>query len=305
MGNVVESIAVAFKELLSWNSIKYALIVGIASFTLWIVIGALFWDSLVSVSSYIIDLVPFSMVRANGSWMLSAFLWLQLTLISYAIFYAFFGSFLMRKLHINRYALFSLTIIALSGIMWGIVWYFKGGVIHDELNRLLTLLPFETVEKANAFLILFFMLYNGMVVFTLFTTSFFSKGIVRAIESNYFKDAEVVRDNLFNSIGHTVKDTVIFALLSIVLFPLLFIPLVNIVVQFILWLFLTKDTLAYDGAALSYKDVSQAPIKEHKAAIWSIASVAVAFNFIPIVNFFGPLFGELAMFHYFKKLSQK
>ncbi|HGZ71270.1 MAG TPA: EI24 domain-containing protein [Nitratifractor sp.] len=211
----------------------------------------------------------------------------------------------MRKLHINRYALFSLTIIALSGITWGIVWYFKGGVIHDELNRLLTLLPFETVEKANAFLILFFMLYNGMVVFALFTTSFFSKGIVQSIEFRCFKDVEVVRDNLFNSIGHTVKDTVIFALLSIVLFPLLFIPLVNIAVQFILWLFLTKDTLAYDGAALSYKDVSQAPIKEHKAAIWSIASVAVAFNFIPIVNFFGPLFGELAMFHYFKKLSQK
>ena len=37
---------------------------------------------MIALSSTIIDLLPFTMVRSNGAWMLSTFLWFQLLIIT-------------------------------------------------------------------------------------------------------------------------------------------------------------------------------------------------------------------------------
>jgi len=74
MKNVIHAILFGFKELRVWNSMKYALISGVIVTALWIGIGAIFWNNLIAFSSHVLELVPFSMVRSNGSWMLSTFL---------------------------------------------------------------------------------------------------------------------------------------------------------------------------------------------------------------------------------------
>ena len=304
MANVMSSIIVGFKEILSWNTIKHVLLSGILVVAVWIGIGYMVWDVLINLSSHIIELVPFSMVRSNGAWMLSSFLWLQLVLLTFALIYAFFGNIILRSVSQDRYSAFSIYTIVASAIFWGIVWYFKGDYIYAEFLKLLTWLPFETVEKGIAFLIGFYVIYNGIIVTMLFITSIFSEAIIVGVEKKHFQGQEVVRDNLFKSIGYTIKDTLIFIVASIIAFPLLFIPIVNIIVQILLWTWLLKDTISYDALALTRKKVDKSEVKEHRFAVWFISLIASLFNFVPLLNLFSPYFGEIAMFHYFKSLKK-
>ena len=304
MTSVMSSVIVGFKEILSWNTIKHVLLSGIFVVAVWIGIGYLMWNPLINLSSHIIELVPFSMVRSNGAWMLSSFLWLQLVLLTFALIYAFFGNIILRSVSQDRYSAFSIYTIVASAIFWGIVWYFKGDFIYAEFLKLLTWLPFETVEKGIAFLIGFYVIYNGIIVTMLFITSLFSEPIIIGVEKKHFEGKEVMRDNLFKSIGYTIKDTLIFIVASIIAFPLLFIPIVNIVVQVVLWAWLIKDTISYDALALTREKVNKSEVKEHRFSVWFISLIASLFNFVPLLNLFSPYFGEIAMFHYFKSVKK-
>jgi len=305
MKHTIHSILFGFKELLNWNTMKYALISGFIVSAIWIGIGAMLWDTLISLSSHILELVPFSMVRSNGAWMLSSFLWLQLVLLTFALVFAFFGNIILRSVSKEKYTSFSLLVIAGSAIFWSIVWMFKGEVIYAQFLKLLTWLPFETVEKGIAFLIGFYFIYNAIVVTMVFITSLFSEPLVASIEKRHFKEDEVRRDHIFSSLGYTIKDSIIFIIVSLLAFPLLFIPIVNILLQIALWMWLIKDTMSYDAASLVYEKVEKEEIRQHKFAVWNISFVTALFNFVPLLNLFAPYFGEIAMFHYFKGIEKK
>ncbi len=300
----MNSIIFGFREILNWNTMLYALISGLLITALWVGIGIYFWDFLVGLSSKILELVPFSMVRSNGAWMLSTFLWLQLVLLTFALVFVFFGTIILRSVNKDKYTSFSLSVAGGSALFWGMVWYFKGDYIYAQFIKLLTWLPFETIEKGVAFLIGFYLIYNAILVSILFVASMFSEPLIVAVEKEHFKDEEVVRDNVFSVVRITIKDTLLFLVVSFLALPLLFVPILNIIVQITLWLWLIKNTLAYDAAALSYANVSKEVVKTHRNGIWFISFMAALFNFIPLLHLFGPYFGEIAMFHYMKT-SQK
>ncbi len=304
MKNTMESITVAFKEILSWSTMKYVLISGIIVSAVWIAFGAAIWGFLMAISAKIVEYVPFSMIKSNGAWMLSGFLWLQMVLITFALIYAFFGNIILRKISKDKFASLSVFILIASALFWGAVWFFKGGYIYSQFLRLLNWFPFETVEKSIAFFIAFYLIYNAIIVTMLFVTSIFSEPIIKAVQKRHFNEDEVVRNNTFKSIGYTIKDAVIFTVLSIVLFPLIFVPVLNLFIQIALWIWLVKDTISYDALSLSYQKADKSIIKEHKIAIYFISFITVLFNFVPILNLFSPYFGEIAMFHYFKSLTQ-
>jgi len=300
----MKAILFGFKEILTWNTMKHALMSGILVSILWVGIGFLLWEHLIALSSRILELVPFSMVRSNGAWMLSTFLWLQLVLLTFALIFSFFGNFILRNVSKEKYTSFSILVAIGSAVFWGIVWLFKGDYIYHQFLQLLTWLPFETVEKGIAFLIGFYFIYNAIVVSMVFMTSLFSEPLIASIEKRHFKEDEVVRDHVFSSVGYTIKDSFIFVVLSLIAFPLLFIPLLNIIVQIALWMWLIKDTMSYDAAALVYEKVEKEEIRQHKFAIWTISFITVLFNFIPVFNIFGPFFGEISMFHYLKGIEK-
>ncbi len=301
MKYVMKSLMVAFKEIITWDIIKYVLLIGTIVTAFWIGVGFLIWDYIVLLSSHIVELVPFSMIRSNGAWMLSSFLWLQLVLVTFALIHAFFGNLILQYVSKERYSSFSILILILSALLWGIVWFFEGDYIYSEFLKLLTWLPFETLEKGIAFLIGYYIIYNAIIITMLFVTSILSEPIISSIAKKHF-NMEVVRDNLFISIKYTLKNTLIFILASIILFPLLFVPIINLIIQILLWVWLIKDTISIDALSLANKQMDLNLIKEKRAAIWFISFVTALFNFIPILNLFSPFFGEIAMFYYFKSI---
>ncbi len=300
MKNIIHAIIFGFKEILTWNTMKYALTSGTIISAIWIGIGVLFWDNLISISSHILNWIPFSMVRSNGAWMLSTFLWLQLILLTFALVFAFAGNLILRVVSKERYSSFSLWVALGSTLFWSAVWFVKGDYIYAQFLKLLTWLPFETIEKGIAFLIGFYLIYNAIIVSMVFVASLFSEPLLVAVEKKHFNENEVKRDHIFSSIGYTLKDSFIFLALSIVAFPLLFIPVLNIFTQIALWMWLTRDTMGYDAITLTSSEVTKKKLKEHRVALWFISFVTVLFNFVPILNIFGPFFGEISMFHYLK-----
>ena len=303
MKHTMKAIIFAFREILTWHTMKYALISGIVISLAWIGIGYLLWDHLIALSAKIIELVPFSMVRSNGAWMLSTFLWLQVVLMTFALIFAFFGNFILRGVSQEKYTSFSIMVAVGSALFWGVVWFFKGDYIYAQFLKLLTWLPFETVEKGIAFLIAFYLIYNAIVISLVFMTSIFSEPLIESVEERHFAGEEVVRDHVFSVLGYTIKDAFIFVIISLIAFPLLFVPVLNILVQVAVWIWLVRDTISYDAASLVYEKVDKAVLKEHRISLWFISFITAIFNFIPLFNFFGPSFGQIAMFHYLKSVK--
>jgi hypothetical protein len=297
---MIKAVVFGFGELFRWDMMKYAIISGLIISVVWAFVGWAVWGWLISVSSHILDMVPFSMVRSNGAWMLSSFLWLQLVLLSFALVFAFFGNIILRKVSQEKYTVFTVAVLMASAAFWAAVWFFEGNYIYHQFLKLLTWLPFETVEKGIAFLIGFYLIYNAIIVTMVFVTSMVSEPLMVKIEQRYFEHDEIRRDHLFRSLGYTVKDAVIFTILTLLAFPLLFVPVLNIIVQIALWMWLVKDTLGYDAACMVYEKVESSKLKEHKKALWFISFVTALFNFVPILNLFGPIFGESSMFYYLK-----
>ena len=301
----MNAILFGFREILTWNTMKYALLTGLLITLVWGGIGYLLWDQMIALSSTVIDLVPFSMIRSNGAWMLSTFLWFQVVIITFSLIFVFFGNLILRKVSKENYTLFSLLVAVASALFWAIVWFFKGEYIYHQFLKLLTWLPFETIEKSIAFLIAFYFLYNAIIISTIFLTSLFSKPLISSVEKRHFEEDEVVRDHNFKIISYTLKDSFLFIVASLVAFPLLFIPVLNILVQTVLWIYVIKDTMTFDAAALVYENVDTKEIKKHRFALWTLSSITALFNFVPGLHMFGPFFGEISMFHYLKSIQKE
>ncbi len=305
MNNLIQAMIFGFKEILTWNTMRFALIGGTIISMLWIGIGIMLWDFIVAISSSLLGWIPFSMIRSNGAWMLSIFLWFQLVLLTFALVFAFAGNLILRTLPKEKYDSFSLWIAMASALFWSVVWFVKGDYIYEKFLELITWLPFETIDKGVAYMIGLYFIYNLIIASNVFATSFLSEPLLIAVEEKHCEGGDVERDQLFKTVGYTLKDSFIFLILSIIAFPLLFVPLVNILTQVALWMWLTKDTLGYDALALTSSKVTKESLKEHRLALWFISFISVLFNFVPLLNLFGPFFGEITMFYYLKKEKSK
>ncbi|QOP45781.1 EI24 domain-containing protein [Sulfurimonas paralvinellae] len=301
MQDFFDAVIFGFKEILRAKTMKFAMLGGLIISVVWIVIGIILWNPIISFSSSILTYIPFSLIRSNGAWMLSTFLWLQVVLVTFALVFAFLGNLIMEKVQREKYASLTLYIGLTSAAFWGVVWFYEGGYIYAQFLKLLTWLPFETIEKGLAYLIGFYIIYTGIIVSIIFVTSAYSGSFLQRVKERHFPYDRMYDEYEYKTITQTIKDTLIFTVASIISFPLLFIPVINFFILVGLWIWLMKDTLACDTAAFVYGEVDKEKLKEYKGAIWGLTFIGSLFNFIPVFNVFGPYFTELAMFYYLKE----
>ncbi|NOZ89853.1 MAG: EI24 domain-containing protein [Epsilonproteobacteria bacterium] len=304
MKATLESIIFGFREILTWHIMRYALISGLIVIAIWMGLGAFVWDGLVSVSESIIGILPLNMMISDGATMLSMFIWLMAVFLTFALVYVFLGNFLLNKIEKERYLSISLILIVISAIFWMAIWMLNQDLIHDKIAGFLKTLPYTTVQHSLAYLLAGYIIYNAIIISMLFIVNLFNKPLLSHISQKYYNE-DVQQHNKMKSFGYTIKDTLVFMVVSLLAFPLLFIPFVNFLVQIGLWMWLTKDTIEYNTASLVFKDIDKELLKKNRAEVWFISFVTVFFNLIPIFNIFAPFFGEIAMFHYWKKIEKE
>ena len=301
MQDFMDAVVFGFKGVFRARTMKFAMTSGLVISAVWIVIGMFFWDGIISSTSSILTFIPFSMLRSNGAWMLSAFLWLQLVLVTFALLFSFLGNIIIEKISRDKYATLSISIGLASAVFWGVVWFFEHQLIYSKFLRLLTWLPFETIEKGLAYLIGFYIIYTAIIVSMIFVTSMFSSKFLSEVKEREFPYDAMHDEYEYNNMKKTLRDAGIFIGISIVSFPLLFIPVINFIILVGLWTWMMKDTISYDTASFVFGTVEKEKLKEFKASIWGLNLIGSFFNFIPVFNVFGPYFTELAMFYYLKE----
>ena len=297
----MDAVLFGFNGIFRTKTIKFAMLSALAISAVWLILGFIFWDGITAFTSSVLELIPFSMLRSNGAFMLSAFLWLQAVLVTFALFFAFLGNTIIAKIDKDKYAALTVRIGLLSALFWSIVWFFAHSYIYAQFLKLLTWLPFETVQKGLAYLIAFYIIYTGIVITIIFVTSMFSSSYLSEIREEFFPYDKMYDEYEYNTVVKTFKDTGVFLALSIISFPLLFIPVLNFFILVGLWTWMMKDTISYDTAAFVFGEVEKEKLKEYRGAIWGLNIMGSFFNFIPVFNVFGPYFTELALFYYFKE----
>ncbi len=301
MQDFLDAVVFGFSEILKKDVIKFAVLSGIIISIVWVLLGLVFFDSLSSMSGAMLDFIPFTMVRSNGAWMVSAFLWLQLVLVTFALVFTFVGTVLANENNTSKFASSSISIGLASALFWGIIWFFNGSTIYAQLLKIFTWLPFETVEKSLSYLISFYVIYTGIIVSLIFVASAFSVKFLQEIKKSEFPYDLMYEEHEYKNLKQTLKDTSVFILISVVSFPLLFIPVLNFIILVTLWMWLMKDTLSYDVAAFVFGKIDKEKLEEYKKGLWAITFIGSLFNFIPILNVFAPYFTQLTMLYYLKE----
>ncbi len=300
----IESIMFGFREILTGHTMKYALISGFIVIAIWIGIGFSLWNTVVELSIWLIGFLPLNMMISDGAWMLTTFIWLLVVFATFALVHIFLGNFILTKVSKEKYASFSIKLLSLSAFFWLIIWYINNASIHGKIASFLKTLPYATVEHGLAYLFAGYILYNAVVISMLFMVNLFNRPLIKHLATKHYKEENLGHHEV-KSFGYTSKDTAIFMIVSLLAFPLLFIPVLNLVVQTVLWMWLTKDTLQYNTASLAFSKPTEEIFKENRKEIWFISFITVLFNYVPIFNIFAPFFGEISMFHYWKQIQQK
>jgi hypothetical protein len=305
MRELFEGFLDGIEEVLRWRTMLVLVIFATVAMGFWAVIGILYWEHFLAFSDRLVEWLPFAMLRSNGAWMLSTFLWVQAIMLTVALLSLLLTVTLYRNLPKRDFTGAAVWLLLGATIFWTVVWLFKGGAIYDSVLKLLTMLPFDTVENGVSTLLIFYFLYNASIITMLFFTSLYSPVLLRRIREEVYPYEDVHSEAELRSLVYTARNTLLFVAASLVLMPLLFVPVLNIFVQLLLWVWLVKDTFTYDVGALFFNAEELRLVKRGDKRIWAVAAVTALFNFFPLLNFAGPFIGEIMMFRYLVGLKSK
>ncbi len=183
-----------------------------------------------------------------------------------------------------------------SIIFWiSILWYFWGD-FSSFVASFLTWIPFDWLKESVIYIAAPLVGYILIIVTISTLTSLYSEKVLISLAKKHYPKVKVVASpTISGSIGATLSSTLLFLFLIIVLFPLLFIPVLGQGLMLYLWSILLKAPTIHDVGGLFIKDKEELKQKGKKSNI--IAMIASLFNYIPILNIFAPLFAQIMFLH--------
>ena len=188
--------------------------------------------------------------------------------------------------------------IGLSSIaIWvAILWYFWTE-FEGFVTSYLSWIPWEWMQNSVAVIAAPFVGYTLVIVTIAILTSLYSEGLLIKLAKKHYPEKEAIASpSIAGSISATLKSTLVFALLFIVLSPTFFIPVIGQVIMLYVWSILLKAPTVHDVGGLFITDKKVLKKKGKKSNI--IAMTASLFNYIPFLNIFAPLFAQIMFLHH-------
>lgn len=299
---VVSCIIKGIKDLFTLEVLKSVLLISIPIFLFYVLLVGLLWDKIIILSDFLISWVPFSVVKLNGAFFIMFFLWFLAVAVTFAFISVIFFPFLKNDRGFFLYSTISIIIIS---VLYSLIFITNWDYIYFELKKLLTLLPFTTISKGVGVLVAIYIFYN-LFILTLYISMFFiNKEFIEAIKELEYGEIQIQTKNEFKYKKFFIKDIIIFIVLFTLLFPLFFIPVINIGVQLFLWSKLYHDSFLYllCNEYCSKDDFEK--LQNHKFKTIFVSIIAASFNFLPIINFFAPFFALIMFFHCIMQLKSQ
>jgi len=176
------------------------------------------------------------------------------------------------------------------------IWYSWEGLTTFIVSYL-SWIPWEWLQTSGADVMTFGLAYMIFIIMVTLLTSLYSEKLLISLANQHYPNIEVIGTaNIGTSILLTLKASMIFLVLFILLLPFIFIPIVGQIVILYLWSVLLKEPTLYDVSALFIED--KKVLKEKKKKTRVLAMLASLFNYIPIVNIFAPVFAQILFLHH-------
>jgi len=285
------SITEAFQDLSNNKIKKLSIINGIVWAFIWLVLGVVLYTPLLQFTKEMINLLPFTFVKVSGAEFILMIIWLQSVLVTIGIFFALFNQILSKRF-------LSLLIVLVIAVIWGMFfWTYQSSFIF-RLERLLKIFPFESIEEAVANVLAVFIFYSFYVASIYLSFLALSPKILEELKQEQYPTIKTEKNfSIFKLSFLMIRDLLIFIIALFVLYPLLFVPFINLVVIIVLWMFLIKASIL----EIIFMVFGKEDINKKNIYIFSVASVLL--NFVPIINLFAPAFGVLSVYHYIMELK--
>jgi len=195
---------------------------------------------------------------------------------------------------------FVLTVGIGSVLLWIVpLWWIWDGLV-GAVEWLAGLLPWTRGWHANEEVTSFWtVLKVGYILVTItisIATAIWGEDILRRLVRKHYPNLQADGTaRLHRSLYYNLKANAIFVLLLLVTFPLLFIPYFGNLWMLWLWSIQLREPTVYDVGAIIGLDSRSVKAYAQKSRLISL--IAAALNFIPIVNFFVPLFAQILFLH--------
>jgi uncharacterized protein involved in cysteine biosynthesis len=174
------------------------------------------------------------------------------------------------------------------------------GALTSLISSYLSWIPWEWLQTSGASVATFLVAYMLFIIIVALLTSLYSEKLLIALAKKSYPEAPVVGSaEITTSILLTLKASIVFLFLFMVMIPLLFIPLFGQVVILYLWSVLLKEPTIYDVGALFIDDKTL--LKEKRKNTRVLAMIAALFNYIPLLNIFAPVFAQILFLHHILK----
>jgi len=289
----------SINDTLSWSVVKLALSIGIPLAFVWFGIGTLFWDSVVGIASEFISWIPFSILKSNAAFLIGGFSWFVAVLATYALIMGLFNVPIYKTLSPKKYESFSIILIIVIAILWTVFAMSNWDMVYKEVEKILTLFPFKTLQDGVSSLLGILVFYNLYIISMYLVVLFFNKPFLKILALKDYgiemEENSIPRSEVLKVI---CKDLGIFLLFLLLAFPLFFIPFINIIIQLLLWAWFVKE--AYFLSASSIYGTKEEILElSHQGSIkWLISVLGSFLNLLPIVNIFAPFFTQTMYFHW-------
>jgi hypothetical protein len=195
-----------------------------------------------------------------------------------------------------------------SILFWIIALSIFWGEYASFVSSLISKIPFigswEWLQSGGSVLFALLLGYILIIITISTLTSLFSEPILIKLAKKHYQDIEVVGSpNIAKSLLITLKASGVFLGLFILTTPLLFVPILGQIWMLWLWSILLKEPTAYDVGSLFISDKSRLKTEQKKSRVISV--IASLFNYIPILNIFAPLFGQILFLHHIISQSKE
>jgi len=282
----VYSLLLALEDLKDSFIAKITFLNGLFWIVLWGVVAFFTWGYMLKFTSFMITLLPFKFVQSAGAEFVFMIAWLQVVLVTIGVVFSIFNQYVK-----NRF--FTMGVTLISAVVWLFVFMSNKSSIIDYIQNMIKIFPFESIEEAVSNVLGVFIFYSLFIMSLYMGFLINAKKVISYFTKKDYPEFEIADTAFkFKTVVIILRDFTIFFIALILLYPLLFVPFLNLLLIMLLWAYIIKNALVN-----TVESVTGAKIENSKA-VWFFVFMSVVLNFLPLINLYAPALGLLGLYHY-------
>ena len=290
--NFLYSILLSIQDL-SKNEIQRKSIINGAFWTVfWAIVTFFTWNNMIAFSQKLLLWFPFTFIKYSGAYLIFTILWIQSILVTLGIIFYIFNKFIekyLQKTHSHYFTLIMGSVIVLFYTF--LFFYYKNSFLL-YISHFIKILPFQSLQELIAIFLAILFYYMLFSVSVSLTFTFIGANILKNLSFEEYPDISVTKIKKSEILYYSLRDLSIFIIISLICYPLLLVPWINIITMLFLWTYVIKDSYYHTVKNLfNLDDLS----KKEK---YLLSFFSAILNFIPLINIYSPAFGLLVFYHY-------